>query len=448
MGRMFGTDGVRGIANKDLTCELAYQLGRAGAYVLAQGAGQKPNILVGRDTRISGDMLEAALIAGICSVGANATVVGVLPTPGIAYLTRVTGADAGVVISASHNPVEDNGIKFFSSAGFKLPDETEDRIEAVIRGDVSLPEPPTGESVGRRLAMPDAASRYIEFLVSTANARLDGMTVALDCANGASSAIAPVVFERLGARVIATHNVPDGTNINKNCGSTHPENLQHTVKAHKAQAGLAFDGDADRLIAVDDAGELVDGDHIMALCGKHMKERGTLKKNTVVATVMSNMGLDIAGRELGLDIKRTAVGDRYVLELMLEEGYNLGGEQSGHIIFLDHNPTGDGILTGIQLLVLLAGARVPLSKLSASVMTTLPQTLVGARVKDDAKRTWKDNAAITAEIAAIEVALHGNGRVFVRPSGTEPLIRVLVEGPQAAYNDQAAARLKALLESL
>jgi phosphoglucosamine mutase len=353
-----------------LTCDLAFKLGQAGAYALTSEV-HKARILIGKDTRISGDMLESALVAGICSVGAEAVVAGVVPTSGIAYLTRNYGADAGVVISASHNTVEYNGIKFFSADGKKLPDAIEDRIERIILDNSEPITLQTGVNVGRRVSAAGALAEYKEFLLSTTDTNLRGLKIVLDCAHGAASTVAPRAFKELGAEVVPYYNTPDGTNINDFCGSTHPQKLTQLVAELGADLGLAFDGDADRLIAVDEHGRIVDGDAIMAICALDLKQRGLLKKNTLVCTVMSNMGLDIAMKEHGIATAKTKVGDRYVLEEMLRSGYCLGGEQSGHIIFLDHNTTGDGILTGIQLASIIRRGDKPLAKL-AGIITIFP----------------------------------------------------------------------------
>mgnify|MGYP001223997481 FL=1 len=444
MGKLFGTDGVRGLANQDLNCELAFKLGQAGAYVLTM-AKHRPRILIGRDTRLSGDMLEAALIAGICSVGAEALVVGVIPTPAVAYLTRYYRADAGVVISASHNSMEYNGIKFFNSEGYKLPDELEDRIERIIlEGTEEMPVP-TGLNVGRVVRIKNAANEYIEFLKSTIDIRLDGLKIAMDCANGAAYQVAPKVLSQLGAEVCVIYNTPDGTNINDLCGSTHPDRLQSYVLETGADIGLAFDGDADRLIAVDEHGQLVDGDQMMAICGFDMKKRGLLKKNTIVGTVMSNLGLDIALKNQNCRLIKTKVGDRYVLEKMLQDGYNLGGEQSGHIIFLDHNTTGDGILTALQLLSVLKRENKKLSQL-ANVMEKFPQVLVNARVDESKKNDYSQDPVIQQEIKRIEDLFEERGRVLIRPSGTEPLVRVMIEGENQREIEEHAVRLAKLIE--
>ncbi|SHM66084.1 phosphoglucosamine mutase [Caldanaerovirga acetigignens] len=434
--RLFGTDGVRGIANKELTPLLAFKLGRAGAYVLSEN-NRKPTVVVGKDTRISGDMLEAALIAGICSTGANVVKVGIVPTPAVAYLTRHFGADAGVVISASHNPVEYNGIKIFDSEGFKLPDAIEDEIEALLNDCDDRIKSPTGPEVGR-VFKEDGIRPYAEFIKSVANRDFAGIKIALDCANGAAYKVAPLVFRELGAEVFVINDCPDGCNINVNCGSTNPNIISQFVRDVKADVGLSFDGDADRLIACDEKGQVVDGDHVMAINADYMKRRGLLKNDTVVATVMSNMGFEVALKGRGIKTVRTKVGDRYVLEEMLKGGYNLGGEQSGHIIFLDHNTTGDGILTAVKLLSIVAESRKPLSELR-NIMKVYPQVLVNVKVKD--KAGYAENERIKEVIIKAENLLGENGRVLVRPSGTEPLIRVMVEGEDEKIINELALRL-------
>ncbi|GMA64111.1 phosphoglucosamine mutase [Alicyclobacillus fastidiosus] len=424
MGRLFGTDGVRGVANADLTPELAFRLGRVGAYVLTS-RHRGARIVIGKDTRISGDMLETALISGILSMGVDVLRLGVISTPGVAYLTKHLRADAGVMISASHNPVEDNGIKFFGGDGFKLLDETEDRIEHILAtGEESLPRP-TGDEVGRIYNEP-AQEAYTRFLMSTVTERFDGLHIVLDCANGAASAIAPEVFRRLGAKVTVTHAEPDGVNINVGCGSTHPHVVQQAVLTNDADLGLSFDGDADRLIAVDSTGQVIDGDFIMAICAGSLKRTGELADNKVVATVMSNLGLIKAMESQGIEVLKTAVGDRYVMERMRSDKAVLGGEQSGHIIFLNHTTTGDGILTALQLVQVLVKTGKPLSELR-KVMTRYPQILENVRVSD--KHAWVHNEAIQAALRQGESLLGDNGRVLVRESGTESLVRVMVEGP-------------------
>lgn len=424
MSRLFGTDGVRGVANSQLTPSLAFRLGQAGAYVLSK-EHPHPRIVIGKDTRISGDMLEAALIAGICSVGADVLQVGVLPTPGIALLTRTLDVSAGVVISASHNPVQDNGIKFFDSTGYKLPDAIEDEIESIVLSEDKPWQIPVGGEVGRVIHVNDAGRRYKDFLKNTVG-RLDGIKVVLDCANGAASFVGPEVLQEVGVEVICICHTPDGVNINDNCGSTHPEQLQQAVLEHGADLGLAMDGDADRLIVVDERGTILDGDFIMLICALAQKAKGKLAQNAVVVTVMSNLGLHLALKGAGIKIYETQVGDRYVMEELIRTGAQLGGEQSGHIIFLNSNTTGDGLLTALQLLAVVKERQVPLSQL-ASQMQRLPQVLLNAKVhhKD---RLMKDEKVL-AKVKAAEDYLNGTGRVLVRPSGTESLIRVMAEGP-------------------
>ncbi|QSO50511.1 phosphoglucosamine mutase [Alicyclobacillus curvatus] len=423
MTRMFGTDGVRGVANQELTPELAFRLGRVGAYVLTEGVSGA-RIVVGKDTRVSSDMLEAALVSGILSVGVDVLQLGVISTPGVAYLTRHLRADAGVMISASHNPVEDNGIKFFGGDGFKLLDAVEDQIEALIDESETLPRP-IGSSVGRLYQEP-ALEVYRKFLMGTVKHRFDGLHIVLDCANGAAYNLAPSVFERLGAKVTSLYMQPDGTNINVGCGSTHPHVVQRAVLEHQADLGLAFDGDADRVIAVDGTGQMVDGDYIMAICAEALHRRGELKNNAVAATVMSNLGFMQAMKDLGIRVQTTAVGDRYVMEAMREEALVLGGEQSGHIIFLNHTTTGDGVLTALQLVDMMVDASKPLSELR-QVMTRYPQILENVRVTD--KTLWRDRDRIQQALAAGKVSLGESGRLLVRESGTEPIVRVMAEGP-------------------
>lgn len=425
MGKYFGTDGVRGVANRELTPELAFRLGRCGAYVLTQ-TKERPCVVVGRDTRLSGQLLESALISGMLSIGVDVIRVGVVSTPGVAYLTRHYEADAGVMISASHNPFQDNGIKFFGADGFKLLDETEAEIEKWLDEPEDRLPRPEGKGIGRITDDPDAAQHYLEYLKSTIDTDLCGMHIVVDCANGAASDLAPQLLRELGADVTVLAADPDGININVESGSTHPEKLQQEVVNREAHLGLAFDGDADRLIAVDENGDLVDGDHILAICGKYLKEKGKLKGNTVVATVMSNIGFFKALEEMGIAAEKTKVGDRYVMEAMRAGGYVLGGEQSGHIIFLEHNTTGDGLLTALQLLQVVKDKGRTLREL-ASVVTKYPQILVNVPVKN--KEGWDQNEAIRSKISEVEQALGKEGRVLVRPSGTEPLIRVMAEGP-------------------
>lgn len=444
MSRMFGTDGVRGVANTELNAELAYRLGRAGAFVLTEGA-HKPTIVVGMDTRISGDMLESALVAGICSVGAHAICLGVVPTPAVAYLTRLYKADAGVVISASHNPVEYNGIKFFNKDGYKLPDEIEDRIEEKIKENMIGIPTPTGADLGVREYRKDAIRDYIEFLKSCISVDLTGLKIALDCAEGASSFCAPVLFRELGAEVHVIHNNPDGKNINRKCGSTHMDEIREFTVKTGCHFGFAFDGDADRCLCVDEKGNLVDGDKLMVMCARYLKDKGALAGNTLVVTVMSNMGLHIACRENGIDTVSTKVGDRYVLEKMLECGYKIGGEQSGHIILLDYNTTGDGLLTALAVSSVYKNAGKPMSEL-AGIMKVMPQVLVNAKVSNTKKHAYEEDEVILEEIRKLEKALDGRGRVLIRPSGTEPLVRVMLEGEDQKEIDRMAHSLAALIE--
>jgi len=446
MARLFGTDGVRGVANEELTPLLAMQLGQAGAYVLTKEKEHKPTIMVGCDTRISGDMLANALMAGVCSVGANAVYVGVIPTPAVAYLTRKYKVDAGVVISASHNPVEFNGIKFFDGNGYKLPDEMEDEIEELIKNDMNDVPFPTGSRVGKIKYRTDAREEYINHAIQSVPVDLTGMKVVVDAAEGASYYTSIEAIKELGAEVIAIHNNPDGTNINANCGSTHMEELQARVVYEKANIGLAFDGDADRLLAVDENGNLVDGDQIMAIVGNHMRSQGKLKKDTIVVTVMSNLGFTLMAKEQNLNIETTKVGDRYVLERMKEIGASLGGEQSGHVIFLDENTTGDGLLSALHLLQVLVDTGKPLSELS-QIMTVLPQALVNAKVPNHKKDHYMDYPEIASAIAKLEEMFAGEGRVLIRPSGTEPKVRVMIEGKDQALIDAEAKKLADLIQN-
>lgn len=423
MGKYFGTDGVRGVANSELTPELAFKLGRFGGYVLSKNAEQ-PKVLIGRDTRISGHMLEGALVAGLLSIGAEVMRLGVISTPGVAYLTKALGAQAGVMISASHNPVPDNGIKFFGSDGFKLSDEQEARIEELLdmEGD-QLPRP-TGADLGYVNDYFEGGQKYLQFLKQTVDEDFSGIHVALDCAHGATSALATHLFADLDADTSTMGSSPNGLNINEGVGSTHPEALAAFVKEKGADLGLAFDGDGDRLIAIDENGNIIDGDQIMYICAKHMKSEGRLKKNTVVSTVMSNLGFYKALEAEGMQSIQTAVGDRYVVEEMKKNDYNLGGEQSGHIVFLDYNTTGDGLLTGLQLVNIMKLEGKTLSEL-AKDMKKYPQKLVNVRVND--KHHVTDNEKVKEVIREVEGDMNGNGRVLVRPSGTEPLVRVMVE---------------------
>ncbi len=435
MTRLFGTDGVRGIANAELTPELAFGLGEAAGHFLGErGRGR---IVVGRDTRRSGDMLESALIAGVCSGGADAVACGVLPTPAVAFLTREYGADGGVVISASHNPAEYNGIKFFNRDGFKLPDEVEDEIDSFVAADRDWRRP-VGAEVGCVERPADAVDRYISHGVSTVTGDLSGMTVAIDCGHGASSVSTPEAFRRLGAEVVTINCEWDGMDINRDSGSTHLGEILDLVRAGGVDLGLAHDGDADRVIAIDEAGEPADGDVIMAVCAQHMKVGGSLAHDTVVATVMSNLGFEVAMRGLGIMVIKTKVGDRYVLDQMLSSGAVLGGEQSGHVIFLEHNTTGDGLVTALQLASIVRETGKPLSELRR-VMTHYPQVLVNVRVED---RTRLGTSEVVLEaIADAERELGEEGRVLVRASGTEPLVRVMAEASDAAKAREVVDRL-------
>lgn len=428
MGRLFGTDGVRGIANEDLTNELAMKIGSAAATVLLEESkSAKPTVLIGKDTRASGDMLEAALTAGLCSVGCNVLSVGVVPTPAVAYLVGQYQCEAGIMISASHNPCEYNGIKIFQKTGYKLDDSIEDEIEQIILDNSREPSIKIGGDVGNRLFCKTAVNDYIEHVVSTTNVRFDGLSIALDCANGSASVCAKEIFTRLGAKCLMLSDTPDGTNINNNCGSTHPEELMKFVRDAKLDLGLAFDGDADRMLAVDENGILVDGDKVIAICAKRMKDEGRLAKDTAVVTVMSNMGFFKFCEEKSINCAKTAVGDRYVLEKMLKDGYNIGGEQSGHVIFLDYATTGDGELSGVQLLETVVKSGKKLSEL-ASIMNVYPQVLINVKVSPEGKQKYNNDEYIIAATQKAEMELMGDGRVLVRVSGTEPLVRVMLEG--------------------
>ena len=447
MARLFGTDGVRGVANDELTPLLAMQLGQAGASVLTKEHAHKPTIMVGCDTRISGDMLANALMAGACSVGANCIYVGVIPTPAVAYLTSKYMVDAGVVISASHNPVEFNGIKFFDGNGYKLPDEMEDEIEALIRSNMEGVSFPTGKALGRIKYRTDAREEYINHAMQSVPVDLTGLRIVVDCAEGASFYTSIEALRSLGADIVAIHNMPDGTNINAKCGSTHMGELTKRVVYEKADLGLAFDGDADRLLAVDENGKIVDGDEIMAIVGNYMKSKGTLKKDTIVVTIMSNLGLSLMAKEKGIHLETTKVGDRYVLERMKEIGANIGGEQSGHVIFLDDNTTGDGLISALHLLQVVVESGKPLSQL-AKVMEVLPQALVNAKVPNSQKEKYLEYPEIAAAISDLENKFAGEGRVLIRPSGTEPLIRVMIEGKDYEEISREAEKLAELIQKV
>lgn len=428
MGRLFGTDGVRGIANESLTPELALQIGRAAAMVLIkESKSEKPTVLIGKDTRASGDMLEAALTAGFTSVGCNVLSVGIVPTPAVAYLVCKYDCEAGVMISASHNPCEYNGIKIFQKTGYKLDDAIEEEIESIILDHSQEIPVMLGGQVGNRLYCKTAVKDYVDHVVSTASVRFDGLSIALDCANGSASVCAKDIFTALGAKCLMLSDTPDGVNINDNCGSTHPEELMRFVKDAGLDLGLAFDGDADRMLAVDENGELVDGDKVIAICSKRMKEEGRLAKNTAVVTVMSNMGFFKFCKENDIDCAKTAVGDRYVLERMLKDGYNIGGEQSGHVIFLDYATTGDGELSGVQLVETVVKSGKKLSEL-AGVMRVYPQVLINVTVTPEGKQKYNNDEYIISAVQQAEMELSGEGRVLVRVSGTEPLVRVMLEG--------------------
>ncbi|MDK6233968.1 phosphoglucosamine mutase, partial [Aerococcus sanguinicola] len=437
MRKYFGTDGVRGEANRELTPELAFKLGRCGGYVLLQHAGEQsenPRVLVARDPRISGQLLEHALISGLLSVGIEVFQLGVISTPGVAYLTRTTGATAGVMISASHNPAADNGIKFFGSDGFKLSDDQELEIEALLDQEEDTLPRPSSEGLGTVSEYLEGASKYLEFLESTITSSLEGMNVCIDAANGATSPLVNRLFADLETNFQTMASSPNGLNINDGVGSTHPEALAQMVRDNQADVGIAFDGDGDRCLAVDENGRLIDGDHIMFICGKYLNERGRLKDNTIVATVMSNLGFHKATEAAGIQVETTKVGDRYVVEAMREHGYNLGGEQSGHIIFMDHNTTGDGLLTAVQLLFVMKQTGKKLSEL-ADEMQTYPQILVNVRVTRQGREDAMKSETVQEVIQAVEADMGGDGRILVRPSGTENLLRVMVE----AQTDELAA---------
>ena len=445
MGRLFGTDGVRGVANKDLTCELAMKLGRAAAAVLTNKSTRHPRVIIGKDTRLSSDMLENAMAAGLCSVGASVVLLGVVPTPAVAYLVEKYKADAGIMISASHNSYEYNGIKIFSGDGFKLPDDLEERIESLILGEAPLPAAPADSDLGTVETAPNALRDYIDHVKSTVHFSLDGIEIALDCANGSSAMTAETLFTELGAKVHMLANEPNGVNINDGCGSTHMESLIEYVKTHKVDAGIAFDGDADRCLAVDENGEPVDGDFIMAICGLDMKSRGKLNKNCIVGTIMTNLGFIKFCEANGIHFEATKVGDRYVLEEMLLENYSFGGEQSGHVIFRDFATTGDGQLTAAQLLSIMKRREAKLSSMT-TVMERYPQTMKNIRVSPEGKLAFYTDPKVKQAIDAATKTLAGNGRVIVRPSGTEPLLRVMVEGQALALIEKIAEDISEVIK--
>jgi len=445
MGKIFGTDGVRGIANVyPMTTEMAMQLGRGAAYIF-KNKNRRPKIVIGKDTRLSGYMIENAISSGICSMGVDVLLVGPLPTPGIAFITSSMRADAGVVISASHNPFQDNGIKFFSRDGFKLPDELEEEIEELIFSNGIIHLRPTAEEVGKAFRIDDAVGRYVVFLKNSfpRDLTLDGVKIAVDCAHGAAYKVAPAVFEELGAEVVLTGVKPNGQNINAGCGSLYPEVVAKLVVESGAHIGVAFDGDADRLICADEKGRILDGDHLMAICAAHMLREERLNLSTLVTTVMSNMGLEVALRSRGGRLERTAVGDRYVVERMRAGGFNLGGEQSGHVIFLDYNTTGDGVLSALRLLEVMLLQGKPLSELAA-IMERYPQHLINVRVKE--RKPIEANPEIARAVRLVEEKLGGHGRVLIRPSGTEPVIRVMVEGRDRDLVVELAQETAAVIE--
>lgn len=447
MGRLFGTDGARGVAITELTCEMAMSIGRAAAMVLAKQGGHKPKIIIGKDTRISGDPLESALVAGICSVGADAYILGVVPTPAVALLVKKYEADAGVMISASHNSVEFNGIKLFSSSGFKLSDEIEAEIESLILDTPEKIELKNGTDIGRVYNHTNAANDYIDYIKSAVESDVSGIKVVIDCANGSATATAKQIFNGLGADCTFIHCNADGTNINENCGSTHMDDLKAKVVEYGADLGLAFDGDADRCLAVDENGELIDGDKLLAIFSQYLREKGRLKKDTCVVTVMSNIGFFKFAEKNGLNAKITAVGDRYVLEEMLKNDYCLGGEQSGHIIMLDYANTGDGELTGAKFLEILASSGKKASEL-AKCMDVFPQVLVNVKISADKKGKWKEDNAVQNAIDSISQKLGGDGRILVRESGTEPLVRVMLEGKDTELISKYANEVAALVEQM
>lgn len=444
MKKLFGTDGVRGVANQDpMTSEMAMRIGRAAAHVF-RDSSRRHRIVIGKDTRLSGYMIESALTSGLCSMGIDVLLIGPVPTPGIAFLTRSLRADAGVVISASHNPYEDNGIKFFGRDGFKLPDELEKKMEDLIFSGAIDAIRPTASEIGKATRIDDAIGRYNEFVKSSIPRGLDlaGLRIVVDSANGAAYKIGPRILTELGADVISLYDQPNGMNINQGCGSLHPEVISRAVVANKAHIGIAFDGDADRLILCDENGTVVDGDHVMAICALQLMKHGKLRHNTLVATVMSNLGLELALREAGGKLVRASVGDRYVMEKMIEGGYNLGGEQSGHIIFMDHNTTGDGLISALQVLAIMKQTDNPLSQL-ALCMRTYPQTLVNVKVRE--RRDLESIPEIAGRMAEISKMLEGTGRLLVRYSGTEPKVRVMIEGEDEQKIKKLAEELAGII---
>ena len=446
MGRLFGTDGVRGVANSELTCEMAMNIGRAAAMVLTDDDRRHPRILIGKDTRKSSDMLEAAITAGLCSVGANVIQLGVVPTPAVAFLVGKYKADAGIVLTASHNPCEFNGIKIFSGDGYKLPDALEEQIEAIVLDHVATPPTPVGGDLGTVTTAPNVVRDYVDHVKSTVPFSLDGLRIAIDCANGASSRTAETLFTELGAECHMIANEPNGVNVNDKCGSTHMEGLMAYVKEHGLDAGVAFDGDADRCLAVDENGNLVDGDFVMAICAADMKSRGKLAKSTVVGTIMTNMGFNRFCDENDMKFSATKVGDRYVLEEMLLEGYNFGGEQSGHVIFLDFATTGDGQMTAAQLLSIMRRRQAKLSSL-ATIMQRYPQVMVNVTTSPEGKLRFYTDTEVKESIEKAKAALGSTGRIIVRPSGTEPLLRVMVEGENEEQISELANQVADVLRT-
>lgn len=443
MGKLFGTDGVRGVANRDLTPRLAYEIGRAAGYILSKNENGK--VVVGRDTRQSGTLIESALIAGMMSIGLDVDCVGVIPTPGIAYLTRTGDYLCGVEISASHNPFEYNGIKFFSKDGFKLPDEVEDEIEDMIYSNTKIYKDVVGRGVGVARQKESLREEYVKYLTSLSRERFDSVKVVLDIGNGALFDIAQRVLTSFGADVVAINDQPDGSNINDQCGSTNPELIAKLVKEEKADMGMSFDGDADRIIAVDELGRILDGDHILAICATQLKQEGRLKNNVAVGTIMSNMGLEKYLTSIDVKLVQTKVGDRYILEEMRKNDYCIGAEQSGHAIFLDYNTTGDGLATGIHLLEIMAKTGKKLSELN-DLMTSYPQVLVNAKVRDDLKNSYMDFPEVVQAIANLENKYRSDGRIVIRSSGTEPVVRVMIEGAQVEQLEKDARYLANVIE--
>lgn len=451
MRKYFGTDGIRRIANTELSPELVYRVAKAGAYVLSKHSEHTPTILIGRDTRISGTLIESAMVSGFLSYGANVKVLGILPTPGVAYLTKKLKADASVVISASHNTYEFNGVKYFSNKGMKIPDELEEEIEEVMDSDKLNNFSAVNDKIGVSENREDLLDEYVYFFRKNFEEDFENLdipedfVVAIDTANGATSVVAEKVFSVLGIKHYILNNTPSGTNINDNCGSTHLDVLKKYVVENNCNLGIAYDGDGDRCLAIDEKGNEIDGDKILAIFSNYMKEKGTLKKDTVVATVMSNLGLKKYAEKNNVNFEETKVGDRYVLEKMLQEGYNLGGEQSGHIIMLDYNPTGDGILTSLMLTKILLEKKISASK-ACEIIQIYPQVLVNAKVSSDKKHDYEKDLEIKSEIEKLEKEFSGNGRVLIRPSGTEPLVRVMIEGTDTEYIKTKAENLAKLIE--